>query len=362
MSTGRRTLVGLGLFSLLLSSGCATLDIPWFDRMPEAGRRNPVVQIVCMWEPSEGRDPQGAPCRGFAGQILFLGNRGGTPVKVEGEVSVYVFDDLGTEAEQATPIHQFNFDAGAWNRHLQKGSLGPAYYCFIPYTRPGNMAANCTVRLKLTPQEGQGLTSDPSHIAMRGKSRTADEEVEEQYASEHPQAFHTSRRDETRLPRTTTIPLDGRGRYQPADAESGVVPASYSTEDRAQQILDDFRREQEAASRRGPVDRRTSASPRLKLNGAQTDVIAAAFEETEAPRGPATSPEPADYLSSHPLAAGVDAAPAQRRPLRDSSMAEPASRVQATTVDHWLPAGDADDSEAGAGDQDLDRQTSSVNR
>jgi hypothetical protein len=362
MSTGRRTLVCLALFGLLLSSGCATLDIPWVNQMPEAGRRNPVVQIVCMWEPSEGRDPQGAPCRGFAGQILFLGNRGGTPVKVDGDVSVYVFDDLGAEEEQATPIHQFNFDAGAWNRHLQKGSLGPAYYCFIPYTRPGNTAANCTLRLKFTPKEGQMLTSDASHIAMRGKSRTP--EVAEEYASQHPQAFHTSRRDETRLPRTTTIPLDSRGRYQPAEAEeeNGVMPASYSTEDRAQQILDDFRRDQEAASRRGPVDSRTSASPRMKLNGATAEVVA--DRDTEIPETSSTSAaaKTADFLSNHPLASGVDTPPTQRHPLRESAPREPTSRVQAATVDRWLPANDADSSTSNPEDQDLDRHTSAVNR
>ncbi|OYW18871.1 MAG: hypothetical protein B7Z55_09850, partial [Planctomycetales bacterium 12-60-4] len=257
-------------------------------------------------------------------------------------------------------------DAGAWNRHLQNGSLGPAYYCFIPYTRAGNYAANCTLRLKYTPKEGQGLTSDASHIALRGKSRTG--EPEPQYAGRFPQAFEMSRPSDDRGSRTTTIPLDSRGRYQPEESDSGVDPASYSAEDRAQQILDDFRREREAASRRGTVDRRTSASPRMKLHRTPTHSDVNDQMEADVAAADGVVADSQDFLSSHPFAAGVQTNRTQRHAWlneeaearnRDSDF-----RVQATQLDRWVPAGDDEVTESDTGDvaEDLDRQTTNVDR
>ncbi|HUQ72106.1 MAG TPA: hypothetical protein VM165_21445, partial [Planctomycetaceae bacterium] len=145
MTTLRSTLSLITLTTFLAASGCATLQFPWDDKIPEASKKNPVMQVTCLWEPSEGRNPDGAPCRGFAGQILFLGNKGGTPVKVDGSVMVYLFDDQGTsEEEQAAPIHQYSFDAVAWSQHLRVGSMGPTYHVFIPYTRKGVYQANCS--------------------------------------------------------------------------------------------------------------------------------------------------------------------------------------------------------------------------
>ena len=184
-------------------SGCATLDLPWPNRIPEASLKNPVVRVLCLWEPSEGRDPKGLPCRGFAGQILFLGNQGGRPVKVNGTVKVYQFDDLGTEEEQAVPVHQFEFDAGAWNRHMKVGSFGAAYHVFIPYMRPGHHEANCAVYLKYTPHEGQPITSDMSHIYVKGRPR---DDLAAARLAQNPEYV----RMYDKQVQTTTIPMDDR--------------------------------------------------------------------------------------------------------------------------------------------------------
>lgn len=265
----------LGLTTCLGLCGCATLDIPWVKQTPKASARNPVVQILCMWEPSEGRDPNGAPSRGFAGQILFLGNRGGTPVAVDGDVSVYVFDDVGSDEEQTRPVHQFNFDAGAWNQHMKVGTLGPAYHCFIPYTRPGGFQANCTLRLKYAPKSGAaGMTSDASHIALKGKARSDEPKV--QVASRKPLVYETSQPLERAPVRTTTISM------QPTPssprAGSDIQQAGYFTqsheefdptlavEQRAQQVLDEFRRQQAAARLSGSSSDTPKESPRLRMN------------------------------------------------------------------------------------------------
>jgi hypothetical protein len=176
------------LLGLLAAPGCASLNLPvWKDKNPEASKENPVVNIVCVWEPAEGRNVNGLPARGFAGQIFFFTRLGATPVKVNGDVRVYVFDDLGSAEEQSKPIHQFDFLGDAWTVHLQDSTLGPSYNVFIPYTREGPWRANCQLRLRLTTETSQPVFSETVDVVLPGPARRKDSQKDGQTAEKsHP--------------------------------------------------------------------------------------------------------------------------------------------------------------------------------
>lgn len=158
----------LACWLTLTAVGCATFDLTHIDlRSRKATARRPAIRIVCLWEPAEGRDPKGVPCKGFAGQILFL-TSSSLPVSVEGDVRVYLFDDQGTAEDQAKPLHQFDFDTGAWSQHYSYGTLGPAYNVFIPYMRRGVNDATCALRVRLTPKTGPAIFSDMTSIKLLG--------------------------------------------------------------------------------------------------------------------------------------------------------------------------------------------------
>lgn len=220
------TLMSMTLGAIALS-GCAsfTAVVPWKHlRQAETDTpQNPVMQVLCLWQPSEGRDPEGVPCRGFAGQIFFLANRSALPIKVTGSVRVYVFDDQGTPEEQARPIHQFEFENEAWNKHLQTSTLGPAYNVFIPYTRRGTHAAVCTVRLRYSPGEGPAIFSDMAKIPLPGRRNTPAEgdeqaKLQREVSESLTRAAHKS----------ITIPLQPGAKPGEAAASSGIVQASHS--------------------------------------------------------------------------------------------------------------------------------------
>ena len=209
MSLTLRTLTGL-IFAcqLFTSSGCATLKMPFGkDRMQTATARNPVTQVICIWQPSEGRDSSGMPCRGFAGQILFLAGRNSLPVMVEGDVRIYLFDDQGTDEEQTKPIHQYDFDTGSWSPHLTKGTLGPTYSVFVPYTRRGTYEAKCALRVRLKPADEPAVFSDMAMVPLDGRPKKASDT-----ASQLPSAVEVKAADEVvsqALRRTTTISMAG---------------------------------------------------------------------------------------------------------------------------------------------------------
>ncbi len=209
MSLTLRTLTGV-MFGCLLftSSGCATLKMPFGkDRMQTATARNPVTQVICIWQPSEGRDSNGMPCRGFAGQILFLAGRNSLPVMVEGDVRIYLFDDQGTDEEQTKPIHQYDFDSGSWSPHLTKGTLGPTYSVFVPYTRRGTYEAKCALRVRLKPADEPAVFSDMAMVPLDGRpKKTSDTENQLTSAVESKAADEVVSKT---LRRTTTISMAG---------------------------------------------------------------------------------------------------------------------------------------------------------
>ncbi len=169
------TVLAIGYLVVGTLSGCAAVDLftgetTHFDK---ATRQNPVNRILCLWEPAKGQGLEGDTARGFAGQIFFFTAGSASPVEVDGDVRVYVFDDQGDTEEQKKPIHQFDFLGDAWKLHLQESQFGPAYSLFIPYTRKGNHEARCTLKIRFTPAEGSQMPvafSDMADIDLPGKS------------------------------------------------------------------------------------------------------------------------------------------------------------------------------------------------
>ncbi len=160
----------IGLISNFI--GCTTFHSTFGKKIPKATAANPVVEIVCLWQPGEGRDPEGVPCKGFSGQILFLSRSSSTPVQIEGDIRVYLFDDQGTPEEQARPLRQFDFDNGAWGIHLAESSFGPTYSVFIPYVRRGKTNAECSLRVRLKPKTGPTVFSDFTNMPLNGQRKS----------------------------------------------------------------------------------------------------------------------------------------------------------------------------------------------
>lgn len=175
-----RALLGaVALFSLVgcsqSTSGLSTVS----KKLGVARRDSPIVRVVCLWEPAEGTGIDGAPARGFAGQILFFNAVDATPVRVDGKVEVYQFDDMGTVEEQSKPIHKFAFDSGAWNLHLVTNGLGPSYNVFLPYVKKHSFQTTCALRLRFTPEVGSPVYSEMHSVTLRGK--------------ENPEALHATK-------------------------------------------------------------------------------------------------------------------------------------------------------------------------
>lgn len=205
------------IISSVFLSGCVSSGL-WKSKdqtFAKADARNPVAKIVCLWQPAEGKGLDDKPTRGFAGQILFLTRNSPTPVEVDGDVQVFLFEDQRIIDKQTKPMHQINFVGGAWATHLHKTAWGPTYQIFIPYSRPGSHLANCALRVHLQPKAGPNVTSDVAKITLPGR----------------PDEIQVVRQDAHHLPSTSSADRfdentrnHGRSVNQPNGFQSFTVP------------------------------------------------------------------------------------------------------------------------------------------
>ncbi len=270
-------------------SGCATLHLPWDkNRVPQATAQNPVVRIVCLWEQAEGRDPDGLPCRGFAGQILFLANRNAMPVQSQGDVRIYLFDDVGNPEEQSLPLRQFDFSSEAWQIHLTKSAIGPSYSVFVPYVRRGQTNAQCSLRVRLTPENGPVIFSDVASLPLRGPESTPETTIiSEPYSDSAPLQSQVNSALSQALSKTTTIPLANTGNGDLALAKprplSPHAAASAPVDerlDRMERLLQQALAERPAAMQRGRQDDIQQAGYEVPADDAETPAKRFKLSET----------------------------------------------------------------------------------
>ncbi len=166
----------IGFTVVLSAAGCASM--PLFGsktaRLEHADAKNPAVEILAFWQPSEGAGPKGVPVRGFGGQIYFFNQSTNTPVAVDGAVRVYLFDDHGSVKDQSEPVAVFDFDAAHWKSGVHNSALGASYSVFVPYPRIDYHQAMCSLRIRFRPTAGPTIYSPPATLVLPGPATKSD--------------------------------------------------------------------------------------------------------------------------------------------------------------------------------------------
>ncbi len=230
------------LLLFVTASGCSAVTIaankmnPFHKEPLRATPQNPVVEVACIWQPGEGRNDKGIPCRGVTGQVFFFTRKNSEPALVDGDVRVYLFSDRGSDEDRAKPLHQYDFIGEAWGLHATQTSLGPGYSVFVPYPDSDPYQARCQLRLRFEPVGGGTLYSESVAVMLDGRARPTEGaastsptvremKVEHRSGTLEELNGRTAADDGSRKLKTSTFSLDGRGALipvgydEPADAK-----------------------------------------------------------------------------------------------------------------------------------------------
>ncbi|MDB5334809.1 MAG: hypothetical protein JWN70_428 [Planctomycetaceae bacterium] len=301
----------------LFLSGCGASGLNFNfskEKVEKESADNPVEQLVPVWQEAEGPGINPAHVtRGFGGQIYFITRQRGAPSEVNGKVRIYLFDDHGDVEERSKPIHQFDFDAGAWTAHLIKSKLGPAYSVFIPYTPPDNLATECALRIRYTPAEGSPVYSQMVKITLGGVKKPADYETVADPKSKSVEAL-----TEVVIPEVTR-----RGRKPGRDIEV-VAEVTPDSESRATPRRKPASKIEQASANGDLVERTGLQTAEYETPaGRQRDqgrIRPADYEEDDAPatRRKHVGDENLDFLGNEEEAEEMPIRRAEPRRIRDS--------------------------------------------
>jgi hypothetical protein len=255
----RSAVAGLGL-ALLGLSGCSTwmkdrqsVAWPWDDK-PMAP-----TKVAAVWTDTVLTQPGVPARRGFGGRIMFYGDKNKEPVKVEGSLVVYAFDEEGRAADNVKPDRKFVFTEEQFAKHYSKSNIGHSYSVWLPWDDAGGLQKEMSLIVRFIPKTGPVVIGEQTRHVLPGptKEMLAAEKKEPQPVSggptpapgaasqvravshEAPPAADgvkaasepsTERKLQTttiRLPlRTTARPLEALGIHAAADATAAANPAA----------------------------------------------------------------------------------------------------------------------------------------
>jgi hypothetical protein len=160
----------------IVLSGCAKFDLQESltlfkeDTEPQVPER-----MVCVWAQTVLHKAGKPSIRGFGGRIWFYGAEDEEPVRVDGRLTVYAFDDENPKAKDPTPEKKFAFPRDTFDRHQSESSLGPSYSFWLPWNEVGGPQRQISLIGRFEDASGKIVMSRPARVALPGKSGEAEE-------------------------------------------------------------------------------------------------------------------------------------------------------------------------------------------
>jgi hypothetical protein len=129
------------------------------------------TKMVDVWNTYAQTTPEGKIVRGIAGRILFYNDyQKKQAVKVDGDLTVFIFDGNEKDPAHAKPLKVYQFRAGTLNKHYSfKKPLGHGYDFFMPFDEIGGEEKNLCVMARFDDRLEKALVlSQPVVTVLKG--------------------------------------------------------------------------------------------------------------------------------------------------------------------------------------------------
>ncbi len=160
------------LICLGLMAGCSQFDlkkrIPW--KLDDEDYVAPPERLVAMWSDTVLHQGGGPAIRGFGGRLMFHGRDEGRPVKVNGKLIVYAFDEGRENQENFKPDRKFVFTAEQFANHYSKSDLGHSYSVWIPWDKVGGPQKQISLIARLISEDGSVVVSEQARQILPGRA------------------------------------------------------------------------------------------------------------------------------------------------------------------------------------------------
>jgi hypothetical protein len=184
-TTQRRIVVLLAMACLALSSGlggCATTKKSWkyakngdYKRAVGLKSDKPLppeapARVVSTWTETVLQQVGKTPQRGFGGRLMFFKPGTEDPVRVDGQLVVYAFDETDREKHDTHPTRKYVFPREEFARHESESKLGPSYSIWLPWDEVGGKMKQISLIAKFEPYEGTYVMGEQTKHLLPGLS------------------------------------------------------------------------------------------------------------------------------------------------------------------------------------------------
>jgi len=136
------------------SSGCQST---FFEKAPSwltmDKKANP-ERILTIWADAVLHQPGRPGVRGFGGRVYFYEEGKPDPIRVDGALTVYVFDGESLNPANAAPLKKYVITADQLARHHSVSGLGHSYSIWVPWGPVGGPAMTLSLVARFDGRNG----------------------------------------------------------------------------------------------------------------------------------------------------------------------------------------------------------------
>lgn len=166
---------------LLASSGCsyrkgerwkfAGWDVRKAVGMsPSKPKPETPTRLVTTWTEAVHNRAGETPKRGFGGRLAFFKNGSEDPVRVEGQLVIYAFDESGEDPYRTEPTKRYIFPAEQLTVYESDSTLGPTYNIWLPWDQAGGIERKISLIARFEPKDGPIIVGEQTRHLLSGSS------------------------------------------------------------------------------------------------------------------------------------------------------------------------------------------------
>jgi len=135
-----------------------------------AGQQKPQqpTSVVAIWTEGVVHQSAGPPMRGLMGRVIFYGGDGTKPVKVDGTLTVYAFDETGRGKSDTKPDRKYVFTPEQLANHYDPVKVGPAYAVWVPWDEAGGLRKDMSLIIRFAPRKGELVVGEMARLVLSG--------------------------------------------------------------------------------------------------------------------------------------------------------------------------------------------------
>ena len=185
INRSRISIVALLLGAMLVGMpGCASTKKSWkfakngdFKRAVGLKSSKPLppevpARLVSTWTDTVLQRSDKAPQRGFGGRLVFFTKESEDPVRVDGQLVIYAFDETDREPHETHPSRKYVFPREEFARHESDSQLGASYSVWLPWDEVGGNMKQISLIARFEPNSGNTVLGEQTKHLLPGISKT----------------------------------------------------------------------------------------------------------------------------------------------------------------------------------------------